>query len=83
MGRAEGELMNANNLILKITGALDALLRNDPSTAHTILTVMLGDAQLQRDLEDWMGGSRRAGLTSNPKRSDYPKTEPRREEEQA
>ena len=69
--------MDHNELIPKITGALDALLRNDSPGAYNLLTVMLGDAQFYRDFERWGSGS--LGMVDCPARSDYPKPEPQTE----
>ena len=65
----------SNDWVGKIRTVLAALLRNDPAQAYDLLTVLLGDAQYQRDLEDFMGGV----IRSSPNRSDYPKPEPRTE----
>ena len=70
--------MGTSKLVTDIRNVLDALLRSEPNQAYDLLTVMLGDAQYQRDFEDWMGDNT-ANLFTNPKRSDYPKPEPRPE----
>ena len=70
--------MDPNEIIPKITATLDALLRNDSPGAYNLLAVILGDAQFWRDFEDW-GGQNRRGQTSMPKRSSYPRPEPKTE----
>ena len=69
----------SNDWAGKIRTVLDALLRDDPYEAYDLLTVMLGDAQYLRDYEEWGEPSLGRDGPEEPKRSDYPKPEPRTE----